>query len=75
MLELLIWPTPCSSLVMKEIVAITMVLTFQEEVHVSLWKLVNVVQMGLSISNLPLGVKNNNFGGAKGYSSLSSSIP
>lgn len=49
MLELLICPTPCSSLVMNEIVAITMVLTFQEEVHVSLWKLVKVVQMGLSI--------------------------
>ena len=32
------------------------------EVHVYLWKLVKLVQMTLFVSNLPLGVKNINFG-------------
>jgi len=36
---------------------------------------VNVVQIGFATSNLPLGVKNISFGGAKGYSSLNYSTP
>ena len=53
---------------MKDIVARTMVRTFQLLVQDYLWKLVKVVQIGLETSKRPEGVKNISLGGAKGYS-------
>lgn len=51
---------------MNEMVARTMVSTFQAVDHVSLWKFVKVVQMGVSTSKRPEGVKNFSLGGENG---------
>lgn len=49
-------PKPTSSEYMKLIVATMRALTFQAEVHVSWWKLVKVVQIGVLTSKRPEGV-------------------
>ena len=68
-------PVVISSVFMKEMRPITIVETPQFELHISGWKSLKLMQIGVFVANRPDGVSILILGGLKGYSLGKDSVP